>query len=355
MPLKRMLLNLLLIAALMPGTVCWSQGMTESHRDGKLLRLEELAYPDVQNLDRQKTIFFLRFSIMEEHGPHLPIGTDWFHDIAFEDGLIGHIRTAHPDYTIVLVAPMPLGEAGANDIAGQFEHPGSFTVRFKTLRAVALDMGATIARKGFKNIFVVAGHGMPLYNEAINEASDFVSEHYHVRMVNLSSLVEGARDFYLENGQVKERDENTPAFDDLVYKKRFGTLDPGYYDAHAGINETSMILYCRPDLVKPSYKNLPIFKVKQMSEAQERRDWQGYWGAPSLATAGFGKELIDVELQEYVRFAEMAIRGEDLSHLPRWPLPKELNEETTKKERELYKSQEQEFDNWLAAHHLEEK
>jgi len=76
---------------------------------------------------------------MEEHGPHLPIGTDWFHDIAFEDGLIAHLRTAHPDYDIVLVAPMPLGEAGANDIAGQFEHPGSFTVRFKTLRVVALE------------------------------------------------------------------------------------------------------------------------------------------------------------------------------------------------------------------------
>jgi len=350
--LERILLNLLLVSALVPASGCWSQGTTEPHREGRLLKLEELAFPDVQNLDRNRTIFLLRFSIMEEHGSHLPIGTDWFHDIAFQDGLIAQLRAAHPDYNVVLVAPMPLGEAGANDIAGQFEHPGSFTVRFKTLRAVALDMGATIARKGFKYIFVVAGHGMPLYSEAINEASDFVSEHYHVQMVDLSSLVEGERDYYVENGQVEERDDNTPAFDDLGYKKRFGVVNPGYIDAHAGINETSMILYCRPDLVKPSYKDLPIFKVKEMREAQARPDWQGYWGAPSLATAGFGKELIDVELQQYVRFAEMALRGEDLSKLPRWPLPKELNNEITKKERELYDSQEREFDAWLAAHRL---
>ena len=152
---------------------------------------------------------------------------------------------------------------------------------------------------------------------------------------------------------MKERHDNTPAFDDLVYKKRFGMVDPGYIDAHAGINETSMILYCRPDLVKPSYKALPIFKTKEMREAQARSDWQvGYWGAPSLATAGFGKELIDVEMQQYVRFAEMALRDEDLSRLPRWPLSKALNDDTTKKERGLYDSQEQEFDNWLAAHHL---
>jgi creatinine amidohydrolase len=350
--LKRILLNLLLVHVLVPAAVSWSQGTTGPHREGRLLKLEELAFPDVQNLDRNKTIFVLRFSIMEEHGPHLPIGTDWFHDIAFEDRLIAHLRSAHPDYDIVLVAPMPLGEAGANDIAGHFEHPGSFTVRFKTLRAVALDMGATIARKGFKFIFVVAGHGMPLYSEAINEASDFVSDHYHAQMVNLSSLVEGERDYFIENGHVKERDDNSPAFDDLVYRKRFGMVDPGYIDAHAGINETSMILYCRPALVKPSYKDLPIFKTKEMREAQARPDWQGYWGAPSLATASFGKELIDVEMQQYVRFAEMALRDEDLSKLPRWPLSKDLSDDTTRKERELYDSQEREFDNWLAAHHL---
>ena len=168
----------------------------------------------------------------------------------------------------------------------------------------------------------------------------------------MSSLVEGERDYYVENGQVKERDDNTPAFDDLVYKKRFGVVDPGYYDAHAGINETSMILYCRPDLVKPSYKDLPIFRVKEVREAQARSDWQGYWGAPSLAAASFGKELIDVEMQQYVRFAEMALRGEDLSKLPRWPLPKDLNDDTTKKERELYDKQEREFDRWLEARHL---
>jgi hypothetical protein len=43
------------------------------------------------------------------------------------------------------------------------------------------------------------------------------------------------RDYYVENGHVKERDDNTPAFDDLVYKKRFGVVDPGYVDGHAGV------------------------------------------------------------------------------------------------------------------------
>jgi hypothetical protein len=73
--LKRILLNPLVIALVL-AAVCWSRGTTGPHQEGKLLKLEELAFPDVQSLDRNRTIFLLRFSIMEEHGPHLPIGTD---------------------------------------------------------------------------------------------------------------------------------------------------------------------------------------------------------------------------------------------------------------------------------------
>lgn len=343
-------LKVLFIAAVLSCTMSWSQEIRRSKAQGRVLKLEELAYPDIQKLDREKTIFILRFGIMEEHGPHLPIGTDWFHDVAFEDGLITHLQKAHPGYNIVLVAPMPLGVAGANDIVGQFDHPGSFTVRSTTLRAVAVDMGSAIARKGFKNIFVISGHGMPAHNQPLNQASDFVSERYHVRMVDLTTLVEGERDYYVENGKFRERDGNHPAFDDLVYKKRFGVVDPGYYDAHAGINETSMILYCRPDLVRPVYKTLPTFKVKHMADAEMRTDWQGYWGAPALATAEFGKQLIDAEIEQYVKFAEMSLRGKDLSKFPRFLLAPEFDR-TTEKEEEIYSTQEKELETWLAAHH----
>jgi creatinine amidohydrolase len=249
------ILSVSLLSTLAPLRV----GAAEENRGGRELRLEELSYTDVEKLDRQKTIFILTFGIMEEHGPVLPIGTDWIPNLAIRDRLSQHLRSVSPDCDVVLVEPLPLGEAGANDIAGRFEHPGSFTVRFETLRAVALDLGATIARKGFQNILIVADHGMPLHSEAFNEASDFVSERYHVRMVPLFSFVEAERDYVGERGNVKDTDVD---WSDPIEQKYLGQgWDRDGIDAHGGVYETSQILYLRPELVKPEYKQAPAFWV----------------------------------------------------------------------------------------------
>ena len=75
---------------------------------------------------------------------------------------------------------------------------------------------------------------MPLYSVAINEASITSASTITRRWLTYRALW-SERDYYVENGHVKERDDNTPAFDDLVYKKRFGVVDPGYVDGHAGV------------------------------------------------------------------------------------------------------------------------
>ncbi len=318
----------------------------ESQHRGREFKLEEMSYTDVDKLDRQKTIFLLTFGIMEEHGPVLPIGTDWIPNLAIRDRLSQHLRTAFPDCDVVLVEPLPLGEAGANDIAGRFEHPGSFTVRFETLRSVALDLGATIARKGFQNILIVADHGMPLHSEAFNEASDFVSEHYHVRMVPLMSFVEAERDYVGERGHVKDSDVD---WSDPIEDKYLGKgWDKEGVDGHGGVYETSQILYLRPDLVKPEYKQAPAFWVKDYPQAAASPDWPGYWGNPRLSTPAIGKELFEAELARFIKYADMAVRGEDMSKLARWPDPKELNSPWVVKEKELYHQQGKEFDDWLA-------
>ena len=41
---------------------------------GRVLKLEELTYTDIDRLDRNRTVFVLTFGNLEEHGPHLPVG-----------------------------------------------------------------------------------------------------------------------------------------------------------------------------------------------------------------------------------------------------------------------------------------
>ena len=95
---------------------------------------------------------------------------------------------------MVIVPVIPLGEGSADDSARQLdqEHwPGTFALRFTTLRDIAIDLGASIARKGFRNIFLIHNHGAELHNLAFNQAAAFVSEKYQALMVNITSLVFG--------------------------------------------------------------------------------------------------------------------------------------------------------------------
>lgn len=76
---------------------------------GRVLKLEELTFADVDRLDRARTIFLLTFGNLEEHGPHLPVGSDYFHAVGIRDGLITRLEQAHADYDFVIVPVVPLG------------------------------------------------------------------------------------------------------------------------------------------------------------------------------------------------------------------------------------------------------
>jgi creatinine amidohydrolase/Fe(II)-dependent formamide hydrolase-like protein len=270
------------------------------------LRLEELTYPEIDALDRQQTVFFLTFGNLEEHGPHIPIGSDYYQAIGVRDRLIERLRARYPEYAMVVIPVIPLGEGGANDLARQFDHVGTFAMRYSTLRDVAIDMGAAVASKGFENILLLHSHGTPLHNVAFNEAAAFVSDRYGVRMVNITSLVFG-EGFYSD--AVIERHLG------IGWQEEIGIT------GHAGTAETSANLFLH-DLVKPLYRDLEPFVVEDLPGAfaiHERTGWQGYWSDPSRATAAIGEELIDDFVDRSFRIAELALAGEDLSNLPLYP------------------------------------
>ena len=86
--------------------------------------LEQLTYPQIDQLDRDYSIFILTFGILEQHGPHIPIGSDTYQAEAVRDGLVQKLQKSHPDYDVVLVPVIPLGEGGANNLAHEFTHIG---------------------------------------------------------------------------------------------------------------------------------------------------------------------------------------------------------------------------------------
>jgi creatinine amidohydrolase len=275
--------------------------------EGRVLKLEELAYPDIDALDRETTVFILTFGNLEEHGPHLPVGSDYFQAIGVREGMVERLLESHPEHTFVLVPVVPLGEGGFNDIAREFDHIGTFGTRFETLRDVTVDLGASIAAKGFENIFVVHSHGMPFHNVAFTQASAFVSERYDVRMVNVSSLMFGPE---LSGAAPMTRHLGEG------WEEELGMT------GHAGPAETSANLHLRGDLVKPEYRTLPAFMVAdldEMAQMYERDEFRGYMSDPRPATPELGKDLVDDFADRAAEIATKALAGEDLSGLPIWP------------------------------------
>jgi creatinine amidohydrolase len=305
---------------------------------GRILKLEELSWPEIDQIDRKKSVFFLTFGNLEEHGPQLPVGSDYFEALALRDGLINRLRKAHPNYDIVLFPVLPIGEGGANALAMQFDHIGTFSVRFETLRNLAIDLGASIARKGFQNIFVVHFHGVPLHNIALTEASDFVSERYKVRMVNVTSMVLASA-WFSPTAMQKYLGKD--------WEEKIG------WEGHAGAAETSMNLYLHSSLVK-NYKRMPPFVAKDYVEVfktSERQGWQGYWGDPSRASHELGKDLLDDFVDRAFQMAQKVLAGEDLSSIPVYPYnqpPLKAAEPRNRMVSEEYAKQAAEIQGWTS-------
>ncbi|PYV01030.1 MAG: hypothetical protein DMG26_14420 [Acidobacteria bacterium] len=121
-------------------------------------------------------------SPLEEHGPHLPIGTDLFHAEYFSEELAKRIIEANTGWTVLIGPSLPIG-------ASAFDQAGTLLARARTVRNATLDYGAALARHGFRYILVTNGHAGPRHVVALEEAAAVVSRRYGARMLSLSGPV----------------------------------------------------------------------------------------------------------------------------------------------------------------------
>src|SRR5574337_870404 len=149
---------------------------------GRILRLAEFSFTRLDALDRATTVVLFAVSPLEEHGPHLPVGTDVFHSEFFNEELAKRILERKPGWTVLVGPPLPIG-------ASAFDHAGTLLVRARTVRNATLDYGAALARHGFRYILVTNAHAGPRHVVALEEAAAVVSRRYGVRMLSVSGPV----------------------------------------------------------------------------------------------------------------------------------------------------------------------
>jgi len=279
-------------------------------RDSRVLELAELAWPRIDALDRERTIFILPIGMIEEHGPHLPVASDTF-GVEYEAaGVSKKVSVALPQWRVVMMPTIHYGETGANVIGGAFVHPGTYGIRHSTLRSLVADVGAQVAQNGFKWIFVLTGHASPSHGIAVNDACDFVSESFNVSMLHVSGLFRA--------DSVSQSRARTIAL------KHFAAADIASFglDVHAGVGETSINLALRPLLVHRGYRTLPSQAGRTFEELQaiaSSPGWQGYLSTPSKATAAYGRDIEAWWVDGLTELILRATRGENLLKAPRAP------------------------------------
>jgi creatinine amidohydrolase len=164
-----------------------------------------------------QAVAVLPVAAIEQHGPHLPLSVD----TTLVNGVI-NASLAH------LPADLPVLFLPTQQVGKSNEHirfPGTLTLSAQTLINVWMELGASVARAGFKKLVLLNSHGgqvsvMDIVARDLRTAHDLIV--YHTSWYNLPLGSDVMRQFPPE-------------------EHRFGI--------HAGDIETSMMLALAPQLV----------------------------------------------------------------------------------------------------------
>ena len=102
----------------------------------------DLNYQQVEEAAKRGAILLWPLGVIEEHAPHLPLGTDIYNATAAMKEAARQLRAKGRE---VLVAPPMYW--GINDATGSFG--GSFSVKPATLKAIIEDTFASFKKDGF--------------------------------------------------------------------------------------------------------------------------------------------------------------------------------------------------------------
>jgi len=259
---------------------------------------------ELRALDRARTVVILQGGMLEEHGPYLPAFTDGILSARLTSELAAGIVRQRPGWTALIFPPVSVGASGSNEIGRQYSFAGTYAVRPSTLRAAFVDLASELGEQGFRWVLVVHVHGSPLHIGALDDASDFFHDTYGGTMVNLWGLIP------VLGGWGSAMSIMTPD------EKRADGLS-----LHAGMDEHSLILYLRPELVARDYRQAPVVSGANYAEdfaVARREGWPGYLGAPHLATAEFGERIWRSFSAATEKTALEILDGRDPASYPRY-------------------------------------
>jgi creatinine amidohydrolase len=255
------------------------------------VRMDNMSWIEYENRVKAGAVVFLPCGATEQHGPHLPLGTDALLASAISEDVAFAING--------IVAPaLSYGYKSQPKCGGGQHFCGTTSVDGATLTAVVRDAVREFHRHGVKRLVLVIGH---------YENQWFVTEGIELAL----------RDIGSDTGLEVMRLEHWEFVNASTLATIFPNGFPGIALEHAAVIETSMMLHYHPDMVAldkiPEHgpAEFPVYDIYPT-----RTEWVPESGVLSSAkgsTAQKGKLLVD----DVVEGISRAVRYEFL--LPETP------------------------------------
>jgi creatinine amidohydrolase len=115
-------------------------------------RLSRLSSAEISRLQKDHSLVVIPIGSIEQHGPHLPIGTDSCVAERIAFGAAAELGEDGPE--VWILPTITYGRSGEH-----LGYTGTFSVSTETLLAVCRDLGRSVAASGFTRLAFVNAHG----------------------------------------------------------------------------------------------------------------------------------------------------------------------------------------------------
>jgi creatinine amidohydrolase len=250
--------------------------------------LAEMTAPEIDAAIKRGAILLWGTGVIEQHGPHLPTGTD----VYVPSARLRIVRKllAREGIEALIVPPFYWG---VNFVSASF--PGTIKVRAEIMVELMVDVMKSFAGDGARRLFCVSGHNDRAHNEAI------------VQAMRKGSAESGLQACFITEDVIVQRlgmSLDDPAV--LPFPSVMQSKPGAFLDIHAGCWETSVMLGYNPEVVREG--QLPGLAPTKLGPA-DLAEWRkgcehtqrvtplGYFGDPASSSAEYGRYTMLKEAQ----------------------------------------------------------
>ena len=210
--------------------------MLQSILEGTMV---ENNWQEIQNAGEKKLPVLFPIGVIEEHGPHLPLGSDIYWSYCMCKMVKAKLQAMGKESVIA-----PPYYWGINFCTGGF--PGSFSLKPETMQQVLFEIFENLKNFGFEEVYCFSYHGDSFHVKTIVEAIKRANSELGLQ----GKLVLEAMDLQLYGWQgdeefllVSKPDYPMEWFEEQEPSER------GRLDIHAGAFETAVLNYLCPQQV----------------------------------------------------------------------------------------------------------